>query len=64
MVTNYNRLKLKSPKDDKRYLTDKWDACGVQQSIEYAILTDEISRAWSDMTARQYKRLRGPKKEK
>lgn len=45
MVTNYNRLKLKSPKDDKRYLTDKWDACGVQQSIEYAILTGEISRA-------------------
>ena len=43
--------------------TDEWDARGVQQGIEYAILTDEISRAWSGMTTRQYKRLKGLKKE-
>ena len=43
--------------------TDEWDARGVQQGIEYAILTDEISRAWSGLTTRQYKRLKGLKKE-
>ena len=43
--------------------TDEWDARGVQRGIEYAILTDEISRAWSGMTTRQYKRLKGLKKE-
>ena len=43
--------------------TDEWDARGVQQGIEYAILTDEISRAWSGMTTRQYKHLKGLKKE-
>ena len=47
----------------RKELTDEWDACGVQQGIEYAILTDEISRAWSGMTTRQYKRLKGLKKE-
>ena len=31
-------------------LTDEWDACGVQKGVEYAILTDEISRAWSGMS--------------
>ena len=43
----------------RKELTDEWDARGVQQGIEYAILTDEISRAWSGMTTRQYKRLKG-----
>ena len=47
----------------RKELTDEWDARGVQQGIEYAILTDEISRAWSGMTTRQYKRLKGLKKE-
>ena len=47
----------------RKELTDEWDARGVQQGIEYAILTDEISRAWSSMTTRQYKRLKGLKKE-
>ena len=47
----------------RKELTDGWDARGVQQGIEYAILTDEISRAWSGMTTRQYKRLKGLKKE-
>ena len=47
----------------RKELTDEWDARGVQQGIEYAILTDEISRAWSGLTTRQYKPLKGLKKE-
>lgn len=44
-------------------LTDEWSKRGVERGREYAILTDEISRAWSGMTTRQYKRLKGLKKE-
>ncbi len=44
-------------------LTDEWQKRGVERGREYAILTDEISRAWSGMTTRQYKRLKGLKKE-
>ena len=44
-------------------LTDEWGARGVQKGVEYAILTDEISRAWSGMSTRQYKNLKGLKKE-
>lgn len=44
-------------------LTDEWSKRGVQKGREYAILTDEISRAWSGMTTRQYKDLKGLKKE-
>lgn len=44
-------------------LTDEWDAHGVQKGVEYAILTDEITKAWSGMTTRQYKNLKGLKKE-
>ena len=44
-------------------LTDEWSKRGVEKGREYAILTDEISRAWSGMTTRQYKRLKGLKKE-
>ena len=47
----------------RRELTDEWDARGVQKGVEYAILTDEISRAWSGMSTRQYKNLKGLKKE-
>lgn len=47
----------------RKELTDEWDARGVQRGIEYAILTDEISRAWSGMTTKQYKCLKGLKKE-
>lgn len=47
----------------RKELTDEWEARGVQKGIEYAILTDEISRAWSGMTTRQYKNLKGLKKE-
>ena len=44
-------------------LTDEWKQRGVENGKEYAILTDEISRAWSGMTTRQYKNLKGLKKE-
>ena len=44
-------------------LTDEWKKRGVQKGKEYAILTDEISRAWSGMTTGQYKRLKGLTKE-
>lgn len=47
----------------RKELTDEWDARGVQKGVEYAILTDEISRAWSGMSTRQYKDLKGLKKE-
>ena len=47
----------------RKELTDEWDARGVQKGVEYAILTDEISRAWSGMSTRQYKSLKGLKKE-
>lgn len=44
-------------------LTDEWSKRGVRKGREYAILTDEISKAWSGMTTRQYKDLKGLKKE-
>ena len=44
-------------------LTAEWQERGVQQGKEYAILTDEITKAWSGMTTRQYKKLKGLKKE-
>jgi len=47
----------------RKELTDEWDDRGIQKGIEYAILTDEISKAWSGMTTRQYKTLKGLKKE-
>ena len=45
-------------------LTDEWRRRGVQKGREYAILTDEITRAWSGMNTRQYKNLKGLKKGK
>ena len=44
-------------------LTDEWEKRGVEKGIEYAILTDEISKAWSGMTTKQYKTLKNLKKE-
>ena len=47
----------------RKELTDEWDKRGVKKGIEYAILTDEITKAWSGMTTRQYKNHKGLKKE-
>ena len=44
-------------------LTTEWKQRGIKSGNEYAILTDEISRAWSGMTTREYKDLKGLKKE-
>ena len=44
-------------------LTDEWDKHGVQKGVEYAILTDEITKAWSGMATRKYKNLKGLTKE-
>ena len=44
-------------------LTAEWQQRGVEQGREYAILTDEITKAWSGMTTRQYKNLKGLTKE-
>lgn len=46
----------------RKELTDEWQDRGVQKGVEYTILTDEITRAWSGMTTRQYKRI-FPKKQ-
>ena len=47
----------------RKELTDEWEARGVQKGVEYAILSDEITKAWSGMNTRQYKNLKGLKKE-
>ena len=47
----------------RKELTDAWDDHGIQKGVEYAILTDEITKAWSGMTTRGYKNLKGLKKE-
>ena len=47
----------------RKELTDEWADRGVRKGQEYTILTDEITRAWSGMTTRQYKGIKGLKKE-
>ena len=47
----------------RKELTDEWRERGINAGSEYAILTDEITMAWSGMTTRQYKNLKGLKKE-
>lgn len=47
----------------RKELTDEWQAHGVTEGREYAILTDEITKAWAGMNTRQYKALKGLKKE-
>lgn len=44
-------------------LADEWSKRGVQKGAEYAILTDEITKAWAGMTTRRYKNYKGLKKE-
>ena len=47
----------------RKELTDAWNAHGVKEGQEYAILTDEVTKAWSGLSTRQYKNLKGLKKE-
>ena len=70
-IQNYRRLgysenwisqRIKSI-EVRKALTDEWDNSGVEQGKEYAALTDLMSRTWSGMTIREYKRHKGLKKE-
>lgn len=47
----------------RKGLTDEWDKGGIKKGLEYAILTDELTKAWSGMTTKEYKRLKNLKKE-
>ncbi len=59
---NWINQRLKSI-EIRKELTDEWDKAGVKEGREFAILTDEITRAWTGMTTREYKNLKGLKKE-
>ncbi len=48
---------------DRKKLTDVWHGCGVTEGKEYAILTNEIYKEWSGMTAKEYKSFKGLRKE-
>lgn len=47
----------------RKELTDQWQSHGIEQGKDYGILTDEVTRAWSGMSTRQYKNYKGLKKE-
>lgn len=47
----------------RKELTDEWQERGMEVGLEYAILTNEITKAWSDKTIKDYKKLKGLKKE-
>jgi len=59
---NWINQRLKSI-EVRKELTDEWDIRGVKKGLEYAILTDEITKAWSGMTTREYKGFKDLKKE-
>lgn len=59
---NWINQRLKSI-EVRKELTDEWDARGVKKGMEYAILTDEITKAWAGLTTRDYKDLKDLKKE-
>jgi hypothetical protein len=70
-IHNYRRLgysenwinqRIKSI-EVRKSLTDEWDKAGVKQGREYAFLTDLMYQTWSDMNAKEYKKLKGMKKE-
>ena len=47
----------------RKELTDEWQGRGMKEGLEYAILTDEIMRAWADRSVKDYKKFKGLKKE-
>lgn len=59
---NWINQRLKSI-EVRKSLTDEWEKRGVKKGLEFAILTDEISQAWAGLTTKQYKNLKGLKKE-
>lgn len=56
---NQRMLAIKTRKG----LTDEWKERGIKDGKEYAILTDEMTKAWSGMSVKEYKNLKGLKKE-
>lgn len=59
---NWINQRLKSI-EVRKELTDEWDERGIKKGLEYAILTDEITKAWSGLTTRKYKDFKTLKKE-
>ena len=59
---NWINQRLKSI-EVRKELTDEWDIKGIKKGLEYAILTDEITKAWTGMTTRDYKDFKDLKKE-
>jgi len=59
---NWINQRLKSI-EIRKELTDEWKRHGLQEGVQFATLTDIIYHTWSDMTAREYKRFKGLKKE-
>ncbi len=59
---NWINQRLKSI-EVRKELTDEWDNRGVKKGQEYAILTDEITKAWSGLSVKEYKNHKGLKKE-
>lgn len=47
----------------RKELTDEWKARGIEEERDYAILTNEMTKAWSGLSVRDYKQLKGLKKE-
>ena len=47
----------------RKELTDEWESRGIEEGLEFAILTNEITKAWADRNVREYKNLKGLKKE-
>ena len=47
----------------RKELTDEWQERGMKQGVEYAILTNEITKAWADKSVKDYKKFKGLKKE-
>jgi len=47
----------------RKELTDEWQERGMKEGLEYAILTDEITKAWADKSVKDYKKFKGLKKE-
>ncbi len=59
---NWVNQRLKSI-EVRKALTDEWEKRGVNEGLEFAILTDEITKAWTGLTTKQYKKLKDVKKE-
>lgn len=59
---NWINQRLKSI-EVRKELTDEWESRGVKKGLEYAILTDEITKAWAGLTTKEYKKIKDLKKE-